>query len=47
MLDRVGTALIAGASGSIGEAFARQHTAQGKSVVLVARSKEKLETLAR
>lgn len=39
-------ALITGASSGIGECFARALAARGRNVVLVARSKEKLESLA-
>ena len=39
-------ALITGASSGFGEEFARQYAAQGRSLVLVARRLEKLETLA-
>lgn len=42
-----GTALITGASGGLGEEFARLCAADGMNVILVARSEEKLRTLAR
>jgi len=40
------TALITGASGGLGEEFARLCAAQGMNLILVARSKDKLKTLA-
>lgn len=46
-LDRYGRwALVAGASVGLGEAFARQLAARGLNLLLLARGKEALETLA-
>jgi short-subunit dehydrogenase len=42
-----GTALITGASSGLGEEFARQLAAKGMDLILVARSKSKLEEMAR
>lgn len=39
------TALITGASGGLGEEFARIHASKGDNLVLAARSKEKMEAL--
>lgn len=38
--------LITGASGGFGEEFARQFAAQGRSLILVARRRDKMESLA-
>jgi uncharacterized protein len=42
-----GLALVTGASSGIGESFARALAARGRHVILVARSKDKLETIAK
>ena len=47
MLSPMETALITGASGGLGEEFARLCAADGMNLVLVARSEEKLETLGK
>ena len=41
------TALITGASGGLGEAFAEQLAERGSNLVLVGRSEDKLQALAR
>src|SRR6478752_672784 len=45
-IERSSWVLVTGASSGFGEEFARQYTAQGRSLVLVARRIEKLQTLA-
>jgi short-subunit dehydrogenase len=45
-MERPGYSLITGASSGIGECFARALAARGRNLVLVARSGEKLESLA-
>lgn len=46
VLDQVETVMVTGASRGIGEAFARKLSGMGKNLILVARSRDKLEALA-
>ncbi len=46
-MTKTNTALITGASSGIGLELARLHASKGGDLVLVARSRDKLETLQR